>query len=214
MRCLLRRSLTLWFVSPGPLVPRWTSAPARCGSGGHGTASLCSSHWRPSQGPHTPQTAGWLHLQSIQPPPHPRPLHRQLPCHSLNIYNSTVLPNLQVTIKHATLNPAGLVRVLSGLPPPPQHQKSDAAWLWWTDLSIVKRSYFNDTNIYTSCHRQKRERERNKDRACYFLIWYYWNIYFNIVVWFISKVYELCRRLDSADTDNQKWSCDMWVQNN
>lgn len=81
------------------------------------------------------------------------------------------LPQSEHIQQHSLTKPTGYHKTCNTKPsrtcqgvirtaPPPQHQKSDAAWLWWTDLSIVKRSYFNDTNIYTSCHRQKRERER------------------------------------------------------
>lgn len=88
VRCLQRRSRTLWSGSSALLAPRWTSAPARCGSGGRGTASLCSSRWRLSPGQRTPPTAGWQRLRSIQPPTHPPPPHCQPPCHSLNRDNA------------------------------------------------------------------------------------------------------------------------------
>ena len=83
-RCLPRWFQTLWSGPPALLAPRWTSAPAQCGSGGRGTASLCSSHWRPWPGPHTPQIARWRRPQSIQSRFRHRFPRRQLPYHSLD----------------------------------------------------------------------------------------------------------------------------------
>lgn len=101
VRCLRPRSQTLWSGSPGPLAPHWTSAPARCGSGDLGTVSLCSSHWRLSPGPHTPLTAGWQHLRSIQSPPRPPPPHRQPHCHSLNRNNTDWSFSLTSVSRHS-----------------------------------------------------------------------------------------------------------------
>lgn len=83
VQCLQPRALPPEFEWPGLPARRWISVPARCGSGGPGTASLYSSHWTQSPTRHRSPRGEWRHPRSSRPPTPFHLLHRQQPFHSL-----------------------------------------------------------------------------------------------------------------------------------